>query len=480
MAKRTHAPEQFSQLKLRVGDEYRKLTGHKRTNGWLSNYCGPGGSGIPQHATDQLCADHDYQYGVLEAEGRNPYYYFNDADRQFIISLKKRRTDADWDQASAKEKAVNLGAEAYFRSKYLVAPHDRGSVEEVALMWRDKNGFWQTGTPPPGAEQYDETQDTQAETDTEMADDTTTRPPAPMALAASGTTSAKSTGFGMKETPITKAPAYWGLPETHTAELVTTIWGSVQGGTQDSPNDIVFDMTYPELPIVNTMTSKSVGDAIINGMANCGLSLPSINTYGFRFPAQRAQTCQPGYWQFYKKQYRTYTVLNCNWSMLWQNAGYKGSGDIAVNERYETWSDTDNTNKTPTAVPYATALEWPGNKWKYLEGTYDGTSSALKTGRQFEKSTGNYKPGQGNRLVLNDQDTKTWHKVGTPPTLREQLRFQVYTGPFAYNTARCNFEITLKYSVQFKDPINQVDFVQGSTVALNLPNDLVSLNTAPT
>jgi len=77
--------------------------------GLFSNYCGPGGKGIPRHVTDTLCKLHDeseeYKH-ILWA-----YSHFNGADEDFLKAL------ADVIPQSTEEGLVKWGAETYFRFK---------------------------------------------------------------------------------------------------------------------------------------------------------------------------------------------------------------------------------------------------------------------------------------------------------------------------------------------------------------------------
>lgn len=50
------------------------------TYGLFSNFCGPGGYGIPRHIIDEICAEHDYNYGLIMSSGDNPYTHYNWAD----------------------------------------------------------------------------------------------------------------------------------------------------------------------------------------------------------------------------------------------------------------------------------------------------------------------------------------------------------------------------------------------------------------
>lgn len=84
--------------------------------GLFSNYCGPGGKGVPRHVTDTLCKLHDeseeYKH-ILWA-----YTHFNGADEEFLKGL------ADVIPQSNEEGIVKWGAETYFNLKKKFFPQD--------------------------------------------------------------------------------------------------------------------------------------------------------------------------------------------------------------------------------------------------------------------------------------------------------------------------------------------------------------------
>lgn len=57
--------------------------------GILSNYCGFDGSGIPQHTVDEICKEHDEDYGIIQAQGQDPYWHFNWADQKMLDAVSK-------------------------------------------------------------------------------------------------------------------------------------------------------------------------------------------------------------------------------------------------------------------------------------------------------------------------------------------------------------------------------------------------------
>lgn len=91
--------------------------------GLFSNYCGPGGKGVPRHVTDTLCKLHDdseeYKH-ILWA-----YTHFNGADKTFLRELGKIIPQ------TGEERLVKWGAETFFRLKERFAPSDMGRTPTV-------------------------------------------------------------------------------------------------------------------------------------------------------------------------------------------------------------------------------------------------------------------------------------------------------------------------------------------------------------
>lgn len=118
--------------------------------GLFSNYCGPGGSGIPRHVTDYLCKLHDeseeYKH-ILWA-----YSHFNGADEDFLKAL------ADVIPESTEERLVKWSAETYFKLKKKFFPS--GMVGRSPSMRPAKKRkstttneeYRQSGLQPPSKE----------------------------------------------------------------------------------------------------------------------------------------------------------------------------------------------------------------------------------------------------------------------------------------------------------------------------------------
>jgi hypothetical protein len=90
--------------------------------GLLSNYCGPGGIGIPIHRMDQICRIHDREFTIISKRsgGKNPLYYFNNADRNMIENIKQA---AHFHGIGLDETVIKHLSTFLWNIKAKIAPH---------------------------------------------------------------------------------------------------------------------------------------------------------------------------------------------------------------------------------------------------------------------------------------------------------------------------------------------------------------------
>lgn len=84
--------------------------------GLFSNYCGFGGSGIPQHTIDEICKEHDEDYASIQAQGQDPYWNFNWADQKMLDAINKVA------HPSFKEELIREVASFVWHSKKATFP----------------------------------------------------------------------------------------------------------------------------------------------------------------------------------------------------------------------------------------------------------------------------------------------------------------------------------------------------------------------
>ena len=93
--------------------------------GVFSNYCGLGGSGIPQHQVDEICKKHDENYERIHMNGNNPYWEFNWADQIMIDDLAAILPN------SAREKILKLVASNLWHLKKVILPPREDLMDEI-------------------------------------------------------------------------------------------------------------------------------------------------------------------------------------------------------------------------------------------------------------------------------------------------------------------------------------------------------------
>lgn len=90
---------------------------------WFSAYCGLGGEGPTEHATDELCKQHDEDYQKIMEQDENPYWNYNWADEKFIEGLNKIYA------GSARERAVNMASRLFAYGKQTLLPKLQSQFE---------------------------------------------------------------------------------------------------------------------------------------------------------------------------------------------------------------------------------------------------------------------------------------------------------------------------------------------------------------
>lgn len=440
----------------------------RKRDGYLSNYCGPGGSGPTQHTTDAACAEHDREYGELEKK-MHPYAVFTPEDQEFINDLRKiRRTK----NLSPREASINWLSDAWFTIKKHTAPHQqtknlkrkrpmlRGGMSKKA---RDEESHM-IEMMHDGTVHRIQNEDTDA----------------PMEEAAArGTTPGTRTNSGREETPITPAPPEFGLPDTHTAIVTLTGWSSVACAADWTSTNFVASMVDPQAILSNTsITSVASGQAVVSGTVNKVPIDGPGSTYAGDFPYPSDNSEIPSWWIYWSLLYSDFTTLGCQWRFIMQNVSHQGRGDCLVNQAYEVYSATDATEKIVTTIPLYERLQHKGQHWKHVEGTYTDVADEGANRNSYEIMSGTYRPGQAKRIVENDADTKTWTKTGTNVTLKEDLHLQFFRAPLSREPPRLNVQWEFKYIVQFKNIRQQIDqpYTGQAALAPSFPGDILQIH----
>lgn len=350
------------------------------------------------------------------------------------------------------------------------------------MVYKDKNGFFQTGRAPADGTDYG---------DVDVVDDDADEPMTEVSAAKASSSSA--TASGKEETRITLATPSYGLQETHTTILPFDFYFSLNWTTNGGRNGVLFkiSMVNPIQPLVTSVTH--VAETATSALGNAWYDRQIVSSRQTNwiansntFPEQYDPTGCCQWWNYWSKLYDSYTVLGTSWSLMMDNRSVQGFGDCLIAWLYETSTATDTTNVPPS--PAGLTLEdvrrWENINYRIVEGRaksfVDPFSDAVHTtpvGPDYnapEVLSGHYRPGQGNRLVQNDQDTKTWHKVTEAPTLVENLDLYHFLAPLATgDKVQMNYHLQMKFIVQFKDLKQTIRYPYDSAtpIAPAIPTD---------
>lgn len=312
------------------------------------------------------------------------------------------------------------------------------------------------------------------------------QPEAMMALGPGGSGSNPQS----KETPITPAPSIsYGLPETHTTIIPWNFWFSQTynsyPGSLPLPK-LSFRLNSIDDIVASTINNVAAGAAY--GLNTHNVPYEGTNSRGGGTPtlfprtltAGTSITEQPFWAQYWKRIYEYYTVLGCEYKITAHNPtiiAQTNSNALIVYDM-DSYSDTAGAtgNRTPDAVlPELMSYKHMRIKAIAGQGGYQQNSNH----EPYEVIQGRYKPGQISRNISNDGDVKTWTKTdGSIPTLKDLMNIRTGKSPFflgaAGDTVGVNYQVEVKYIVQFKDLKQNARYPSTAALPLiqqTLPND---------
>lgn len=330
------------------------------------------------------------------------------------------------------------------------------------------------GTPAKKRIRFDEEGDTDMESPSnEVALVTTAaRSSSVAASSAEGATRANS------ETKITIANPTYGLPNTHTCILPVTFWCSAYAMDKNSAATMQINLNQPFDMMLNALETTGPTAGFNAKLLNI-LNGSGPLTYQGSQPETltSAKTIVPAWYRHFATLYEYYTVLGCEYEMYMQICQQGTGAAVVVGTRLESEGVSGSTALIPNNIRFAEALALPGWRWKSLN-QYNGNQ-----GNDQGLISGSYKPGDIKREVRNDDDQKLWTAVGVSPTLKDRLKVQVWAHPFsnwAGTSLGVNFQVTLKYIVQFKDLRVEAKYptkAHATNIDVVWPDDAVPINT---
>lgn len=318
----------------------------------------------------------------------------------------------------------------------------------------------------------------------QKTDDTTTTEPAPMMAMAAPPGSIADTSGRTSETAVSIPPTItYGLQETHTTVLPVIFWCSAVNLTPSSPLTLgirlnsIYDIVETGT-ILNSYTANSTcfinrkvmdksypNDILTANMATTLQAYPHTYT---------AASAQPWYRQYYEEIYKHYTVLGCEYEIIYFNPRAGGRHNL-VTSTIETSASNDTSTRLPNDLDLRDMYGMKGVKY-YNVQCRDNSSV-----NPFQFVRGTYKPGQAKRDVSNDGDVKLWTPTKSTPTYKEILQLSHYANPLSCTSTtdtpgvtehHLQIQVRLKYIVQFKqlqDTVRYPKFLATSTTIPQFP-----------
>jgi len=282
-------------------------------------------------------------------------------------------------------------------------------------------------------------------------------------MAASG-----GTGKGNHETPITSHAPQYGLKETATVVLPWMGQCTIVGPTDydemtklelrlNSPYDIVmttintstppqtfnmgvFDRKYPR---AWDSTNGTMGMALQwNGS---GFPATALN-----YPMPMSNSEIPQWRTYWERHYKVYAVIETEVTVrikpLINSVGNR-QGVVGYGTDVSSLDGVRVNNKFPDRRRYKEMVHWPGVSWKRI----DNTTESDKTGDTVVRF--NWKPGNLNKPVTNDEDVKTWTNNGSVPSMIENMVLWFGKSWENQSAEREVYAVQVEYRqiVQFKD-----------------------------
>jgi hypothetical protein len=278
------------------------------------------------------------------------------------------------------------------------------------------------------------------------------------------------------ETPITPQKSHFGLENTRTVVLTQTDYLAViPNADQLTPVNFVLRLNSPQDWFTTTGLATPVGGSA-EAPGLWGAILPAQIAANWpatvvTFPNTLGSSERPQWRAYWEKMYQYYAVLGLEYEITLMNPQSNFSNDIVVASFKDSFSAANATSVHPKTATMAIMEQWPDVNFVRVPSSGDGDMS-----KSYRVIKGFHKPGSIHTNVENDEDVKTWTKVGSLPSITEtmQLSFAKSWENWYTSTTGLNVRIDMRWIVQYKDllPVYRWPFNQ-TAVSTVAPTDIL-------
>ncbi|KAF0752888.1 hypothetical protein AaE_005876 [Aphanomyces astaci] len=221
---------------------------------------------------------------------------------------------------------------------------------------------------------------------------------------------------------------------------------------------------YTEFQKAITMASTRAATDVFTTSFRLNSPVDVITSYAYTAdPSPAPDTLfgtvnSPMYWNYYSKLYRYYTVMHSKYKITVRPIGTSGL-------RMSAWT-YHHGNQGPYIMD--ASFVYPTDHYKAFQPqtrctplTERGNGASVHNADWSERTIiGEYYPGHRSvqNEIVEDDLTRTWHKVSEVPPLKELCTLILHNADFQINTpgnVYFDYKIEVEYTVQFKDLCEQ-------------------------